>query len=235
MSVTTAAPHPVRTRAGSVATPGRLAGTGGLVFVVALVIQNALRAASPGFGAAPAKVTDYFLHHRVAALVPLGMFPIEMLGLFAFVAGVWAASANRSESRWWATLGGLGAASIASLFALVNIIEIVIAAKAESLASSPVVVEALWAIHAAAFGLDMAATAVALIGLSRAAAAFALIPRWISAAALPGAGCSLVAATFAVAITNGGAWFALGLVGFVTWIVFTGAASISLLRKPQMP
>ena len=234
MSVTTAAPHPVRTRAGSVGTPGRLAGTGGLVFVVALVIQNALRAGGPGFGAAPEKVTTYFLHHRAAALVPLGMFPIEMLGLFAFVAGVWAI-ANRTDSGWWATLGGLGAASIASLFALVNIIEIVITAKAESLASSPAVVEALWAIHAAAFGLDMAATAVALIGLSRAAASSALIPRWINAAALAGAGCSLVAATFAVAITNGGAWFALGLVGFVIWIVFMVAASISLLRRPQIP
>ena len=125
--------------------------------------------------------------------------------------------------------------SVASLFALVNIIEIVIAAKAESLASSPAVVEALWAIHAAAFGLDMGATAVALVGLSRAAASSALIPGWIKAAALPGAACSLVAAVFAVAITNGGAWFALGLVGFVTWIVFMIVASISLLRKPQMP
>jgi hypothetical protein len=103
------------------------------------------------------------------------------------------------------------------------------------LASSPGVVEALWAIHGAAFGLDLAAIAVALIGLSRAAASTALIPAWISAAALPGAGCLLVAAVFTVAITNGGPWLALGLVGFVVWIVFMVAASISLLRKPQIP
>jgi hypothetical protein len=234
MSVTTAAPQQVRPRAASGLTPSRLAGAGGLAFVAALVIQNALRAAAPGFGAAPGKVTTYFLHHRAAALVPLGMFPIEMLGLFAFVAGVWA-SANRGESRWWATFGGLGVVSIASLFALVNIIEIVITAKAQTLASSPGVVESLWAIHAAAFGLDMGAIAVALIGLSRAAAISGLIPGWVSAAALLGAGCSLVAAVFAVAITNGGAWFALGLVGFVIWIVFMVAASISLLRRPQLP
>jgi hypothetical protein len=202
--------------------------------VTALVIQNALRAAAPGFGAAPEKVTTYFLHHRAAAQLPLGMFPLEMLALFAFVAGVWA-SANRRESRWWATVGGLGVAAIASLFALENIIEIVLAAKAENLASSPTVVEALWAIHAAAFGLDMGAIAVALIGLSRAAAASELIPGWISTAALPGAGCLLVAAVFAVAITNGGAWFALGLVGFVIWIVFMVAASISLLRRSLLP
>jgi hypothetical protein len=234
MSVTTATPHQVRARRASVVTPGRLAGAGGLVFVAALVVQNALRAAAPGFGAAPGKVTAYFLHHRAAALVPLGMFPIEMLGLFAFVAGVWA-SANRTESRWWATVGGLGVVSLASLFAVVNIIEIVITAKAQTLASSPGVVESLWDVHEAAFGLDMGAIAVALVGLSLSSASSALIPGWLNAAALPAAGCSLVAAVFAVAITNGGAWFALGLVGFVTWLVFMITASTSLLRKPQLP
>lgn len=234
MSVTTVTTDQGRARAAAVVIPGRLAGTGGLVFVTALIIQNALRASAPGFGAAPGKVTAYFLHHRAAALVPLGMFPIEMLGLFAFVAGVWA-STNRNESRWWATVGGLGTASIASLFALVNIIEIAITAKAQTLASSPHAVEALWAVRGAAFALDLAAIAVALIGLSRAAASTALIPGWITAAALPGAVCLLVAAVFAVAITNGGAWFALGLVGFAVWLVFMVAASISLLRKPQLP
>lgn len=234
MNVTAAPPHQVRPRSAAVFSPSRLAGAGGLVFVATLIIQNVLRAAAPGFDAAPGTVTAYFLHHRFAALLPLGLFPIEMLGLFAFVAGVWA-STNRSEDRWWATVGGLGAASIASLFALVNIIEVVITAKAQTLAPSPGVVEALWAVHAAAFGFDLAAIAVALVGLSRAAASTALIPAWINAPALVGAGCLLVAAVFTVAITNGGAWFDLGLVGFVAWIVFMVAASISLLRKPQLP
>jgi hypothetical protein len=99
VNVTTDTPHKGRTGAATVVNPSRLAGTGGLALVAALVIQNALRAAAPGFGAAPGKVTAHSsLHRRAAALLLLGMFPIEILALFAFVAGVWA-SANRSESR----------------------------------------------------------------------------------------------------------------------------------------
>ena len=44
-------------------------------------------------------------------------------------------------------------------------------------------VQALWAMHGAAFGLDMAAIAVALVGLTRAAAEMRLIPSWLALAA----------------------------------------------------
>jgi len=234
MAVATATEHETRRGAPRILRAGRHAGIGGLVFVAALVVQNLLRARGPGFDAAPGTVSAYFLHHRAAALIPLGMFPIEMLALFAFVAGVWT-SASRSENRWWATMGTLGVAAIASLFAIVNIIEIVLTAKAENLAHSPGVVGALWAMHGAAFGLDLAAIAVALIELSRAATAAALIPARLGAAVLPGAGCLLIASVFTVALTNGGPWLALGLVGFFLWLVFMVATSVSLLRTPQIP
>jgi hypothetical protein len=234
MTVATATGGETRAGAPAVVSAGRYAGIGGLVFVAALVVQNVLRAKGPGFDAAPEAVSAYFLHHRAATLIPLGMFPFEMLALFAFVAGVWA-SASRNENRWWATMGTLGAAAIASLFAIVNIIEIALAAKAESLAHSPGVVEALWAVHGAAFGLDLAAIAVALIGLSRAATASALMPAWLGAAVLPGAAFLLIASVFTVALTNGGPWLAIGLFGFVFWLAFMVATSISLLRTRQIP
>src|SRR5450631_4375420 len=103
-------------------------------------------------------------------------------------------------------MGALGPASVDTLFAIVNISEIVLTSKAEQLASSPAVVQALWTLHAAAFGLDLAAIAVALIGFSRAAASIGLIPRWIAVAALPGAACLLTGGVFTVALTSGGAW-----------------------------
>ncbi len=229
MSVGTAIGQQSRTRAGKPATYRRLAGIGGLIFAATLVAQNIIRASAPGFDAAPAQVTAYFLHHRAAALVPLGLFPAGLLALFAFVAAVWT-TADREESRWWASAGALGAATIAALFALVNITEIVLTAKAGRLAASPAVVQALWALHAAAFGLDMGAIAVALIGLSRAAASVRLIPAWLAAISWPGAACLLIASVFTVALTNGGPWLAIGLAGFIVWLVFVITASISLLR-----
>jgi hypothetical protein len=234
MTVATVTAQKTRTRAPAVVSAGRYAGIGGLVFAAALVVQNIIRAKGPSLDAAPGAVSSYFLHHRVAALIPLGMFPIEMLALFAFVAGVWT-SASRSENRWWATMGVLAAAAIASLFALDNIIEIVLTAKAETLVQSPRVVEVLWAVHAAAFGLDFAAIAVALIGLSRAATASALMPARLGTAVLPGAVFLLLASVFTVALTNGGPWLGVALVGFILWLVFMVATSISLLRTPQIP
>ena len=235
MSVRTVISPESRTQTRHAATLDRLAGTGGLVFAAILIMQNIIRASAPGFDAAPAQVTAYFLTHRAAAVVPLGLFPIGLLALFPFIAGVWA-GARQEESRWWAGVGALGAATIAALFAVVNITEIVLAARAGRLASSPAVIEALWTLHAAAFGLDLAAIAVALIGLSRAAASIPLIPAWLAVAALPGAACLLTAAVFTVALANGGAWvLALGLAGFSIWLVFVVVASVALLRGRRTP
>jgi hypothetical protein len=207
----------------------RLAGVGGLIFSATIVVDNILRSKSPSLGAGATKVTDYFVHHRGPVLIPLALFPVAMFALFFFIAGVWERS-NRPDAAWWAKVGVLGAASVAALFALVNITEIALAAKGTQLASSPPVVQALWAVHAGAFGLDLGAIGVALLGLSRAAAASQLVPRWIEIVALPGAGCLLLASLFAVALANGGPWTAVALVGFVVWIVFFLVASVSLLR-----
>jgi len=211
-----------------------LAAIGGLVFAAALLAQNIIRASGPGFDAAPGQVVDYFLHHRAAALVPLGMFPVEMIALFAFVAGVWT-KADSEQGKWWASMGALGTATIAALFAFVNIIEIVLTAKAGQLASSPTVVQALWAVRGAAFGLDLAAIAVALIGLSHAAASRQVAPAWLTIAAWPASAALLVAATFTVALTNGGPWIAVGLAGFIVWLTFLITASLSLLRNRPIP
>ncbi|MGI9008580.1 MAG: hypothetical protein ACR2FU_20730 [Streptosporangiaceae bacterium] len=125
---------------------GRVAGAGGLAFAAFVLAQNIIRAKAPGFNAAPAQVTAYFLDHRAASLVPLGLFPAGMLALLPFVAAVWT-KASQDDSRWWASVGALGAATVAALFAVVNITEIVLTAKTTQLASSPAVVQALWTLR----------------------------------------------------------------------------------------
>ncbi len=207
---------------------GRWAGIGGLVFAMTLLIQNLLRASSPALGADPSQVINYFEHHRAAVLIPLGLFPLGMVAIFFFVSGIWM-RAHNSGRLWWASVGGLAVALVAALFAIVNITEIVLAAKAHDFASSPEVVRALWALHAAAFGLDLGAIALALLGLSQAARASGLIKNWIAVVALPGAACLFTAAIFSVAIANGGSW-KFALVGFIIWGVFVVFCSISLLH-----
>ena len=49
------------------------------------------------------------------------------------------------------------------------------------------------------------------------------------------AACLLTAATFTVALADGGPWLAVGLPGFIVWVVFVITASVSLLRRRQTP
>jgi hypothetical protein len=156
-----------------------------------------------------------------------------MFAILFFVAAIWTKT-DRQGSRWWARVGVLGATSIAALFAIVNITEIVLTAKAAQLAASPDLVQVLWALHAAAFGLDLAAIAVTLIGLSRAAASVGMLPSWMAVVAIPGAVCLFLPAVFTVAVSNGSPWFRVGIIGFIVWILFVVVSSISLLRQAEV-
>lgn len=210
-------------------TTGRLAGFGGLVFGTTLVIQNIVRSSAPGFDASPDAVTHYFLNNRAAALLPLGLFPIGMVALFAFVSGLYTKAVN-PRSKWWATLGLLAVALIAAMFATLNAIEIVITAKSSQLAETPTVIQALWTLHGAAFGFDLAGIAAALVGLSQAGYSSQLLPKWVAVLAWPGALCLITSSVFTTALVNGGPWLFVGLVGFVVWLVFLVVASVSMLR-----
>ncbi|MBV8714284.1 MAG: hypothetical protein JOZ65_04375 [Chloroflexi bacterium] len=208
-------------------------GIGGLVFVGALLMQNVLRATAPGFDATPAEVVPYFSRAGAAAVVPLVFFPFEMPAVFLFVASIWT-HAHSLPTRWWASVGVLGATSIAALFGIVNIMEIVLVWNADRFATDSAVVQAVWSLRTAAFCLDLAAIAVALIGLSRAAAPMGLIHRWTAAACLPGATCLLIASALSIALQSNPIWLGIGLIGFVVWLVFVANASVSLMRGRQI-
>jgi hypothetical protein len=205
-----------------------VAGIGGLVFVALLVVQNVVRAAEPGFAAGPADVSEYFAAHRVAAVVPLALFPLGMVALLCFGAGLWVRAREHPTGRHYAAVGGLAVVVLAGLFALVNVVEIVIAVDGTDLAAAPHVLAALWAMHAAAFGLNLTAIALALVGLSQAARVLGLVPRAVAVLAWPGAACLFVASLATVAVAEGSGVLYLGFVGFVVWGVFVVVAAARL-------
>ncbi|MGH8961038.1 MAG: hypothetical protein ACRDWT_07490, partial [Jatrophihabitantaceae bacterium] len=94
------------------ASVDQFAGSGGLLFVALLLIQNAVRASGPSFTATPTAVTSYFGDHRAAAIVPLALFPLGMVAILCFAAGIRSRAAD-SEGRWWADLGGLAVVVLA--------------------------------------------------------------------------------------------------------------------------
>lgn len=208
---------------------GRLAGLGGLVFVVLLVIQNVLRAAEPSFAAGPAEVVGYFAGHRAAVVTPLALFPLGLVALLAFGAGMHVRARAHPKGRFSGTMGVLALVVLAGLFATVNAVEIAIAVDVADLAGAPHVVAALWALHAAAFGLNLTAIAVALVGFSQAARATGLVPGALAALAWPGAACLFVASVATVVLAEGSWVLYLGFAGFVVWGVFLLVAGIRLV------
>jgi len=105
MSTETAIGQQRRIQPQAPAISGRLAGAAGLIFAATLVADNLIRAGAPGQGASPAQVTEYFLHHRAAALVPLGLNTFGV-ALFPFAAGLWAGpgpngpGGGQGRARW---------------------------------------------------------------------------------------------------------------------------------------
>src|SRR5690625_2756625 len=97
-------PQPLATPAGArsgsgVVRPDLVAGAGGLVFFGLLVVDNLIRSRAPGFGASGTVVAGYLHDHRTAMVVPIALFPFGMVGLFAFISGLW--SRSGAESRGW--------------------------------------------------------------------------------------------------------------------------------------
>lgn len=210
---------------------GRAAGAGGLAFVALLVVQNALRASEPGVDAAPAKVVAFFTDDRAKAVIPLGLFPLGMVALTAFVAGVWLrAESGERAGAWWARIGVLGTAIVAALFAAVNVTDLVLVARPGGAGPSNSFVRVLWTLHSAAFALNFAAVGTALLGLGMAAVASGLAPRWVAWTSGIGATLLVVPAVFAVAIVDGGPWSGVAIAGFALWVVFVVVTSARLWR-----
>jgi hypothetical protein len=204
---------------------------GALAFAAIVVVQNAIRASAPAFGSSPTAVSDYFADHRAAVLIPLGLFPLGMVAILCFAAGI-RSRVHDPAARWCADVGSLGVVAIAALFALVNLVETTIAADGAYLASAPGVVGALWTLHGAAFALNLAAIAVALVGLARAALQAGLIPSWLAVLSVPAAACLFCAAVGNVAIAEGSRWLYVAFPGFAVWAIFLLTAGTALVRSP---
>ena len=79
--------------------PGLLGGIGGLVFVGAVIAQNAIRSGFPLNDAATEEVMQYYADHRSATIALSVLFPIGLVGLATFLGTVVAACRSRGRAR----------------------------------------------------------------------------------------------------------------------------------------
>jgi hypothetical protein len=229
MSTATATSH-VET---STPEASRIAGIGGLAFVVIVLGQNVVRGAvAPRADAAPAALIAAYADHRMTSRGLVGAFAISGVALALFVGGAWTRIA-KDRANAWAQVFLLGAAGIFALFATMMGVEIALLVATDAPTPSPAVVETLWTLHNGIFGVLQLAIAVGVLGLSLGAVDRGLAHRafrWIGPAA---ATLLVVGVVAAPDVAAGGAAPAMGLagVGFLGWLAVMANTSLSLLRQ----
>lgn len=214
------------------AFPHRVAGICGLLFVVLALAQNVIRGAGGPPNGIPVLSELQFAtdHSRQVALL-LSMFVIGMISLYPFSIGVYRATAGRHRtSAYWAGLGVVGTIFIGVFFSMVNLTEALMAADSAGLAHQPVLTRMIWNLHNAAFAINLAAIALALFSFSRALVLARMIPRWLWLAGAAGSFLLFIAAVPVLAEANGSLWFAVGVPGFLCWLLIIVVASVAMFR-----
>lgn len=226
----TAADATLRVETSSRREPARLAGAGGLVFLVLVAFQNVLRAAEgPATNATPEQVLAFFATHAWTVHVLTVTYVLGFVPLFAFASGISEKSHDDPRARLWARVGTSSVGVVAVLFGLINVLQVVLVAANSPLRAEPALVQALWSTHNAVFTFNLVAVAGALAGLGLAAATTGLVPAWMRPAAVAGAVLLAVAALPAVAEVHGSPVLGVGLVGFLIWLAFLALAGTRML------
>ena len=208
----------------------RLGGVGGLVFTGSILAQNLLRASAPANDASPEKIISYYADHRAVSLALAVLFPIGAAGITTFVGSL--VSRARGAARTPAIVGGLSAAALLAMFAIVTATELALSTYVHRGAPDPSVVSALWLTHMSVFCVNEIFIAITLVGLTTACVKMGVVRRIWQKAGLVGAAALGVGAACTPAILDVSPVFGLALAGFLIWGVFVVSASVSMLRRP---
>jgi len=209
--------------------PGVLGGVGGLVFVATVLAQNAIRAGFPPNDASAQEVLTFYADHRGATSALAALFPIGLAGLVTFV-GTLVTRAVRGRGRVAAVAGVVGSASLIGTFVMMVATELALSGYVHRGNADLSVVEGMWFMHNAVFGVLLAVLGVTFAGLSRAAVAHGIIGKPWRTAGLAGAGLLLIGAASTPAILDANPVMFVGVVGFLVWLAFVVRTSVAFLR-----
>lgn len=218
----------------SVFDRGRLVGLAALAVAVAVVMENAVLAATgaPSYATPITDVLAYYEAHRVAVGIASGLVAVYLPLLLAFVTGLQSLVARRGGAGdGWARFAVAAASAVAADFLLVNVLQMGVAlAAGEGVEASPAI-EVVWRVHAAAFALLLPMLGATFTGMALATHASGLTPAWQRVVGLTGGGLLLAAGVGSLAVADGSALIIGGLAGLAAWLVWLLATGGRLLRS----
>lgn len=210
----------------------RIAGVGGLAFGTAVFIGNAFLVlpAKPLGGARLSAIVRYYSEHGST----VGMFsyvaPIAWAAISLFAAGVVISTESEGRPNGWALMGLAGIATMIATFCGVVTADLVLAARASTLESTPLYTQLLWDYHMVLQILNLTFVAIALGGFGMAAVTAGTAP-WLGRLALVGAVLLLAGATQTSPGLVGRGPTLIALPGFLIWLIFVIGYSVKMIRS----
>ncbi|MEJ2852211.1 MULTISPECIES: hypothetical protein [unclassified Saccharothrix] len=217
---------------------GRLVGAAAIAFVVAVVVENAVLAATGAlsFDAPIEEVLAYYAANRDSVAIASGLVALYLPLLLVFVTGLHGLVERRGGAGAdWSCLAVAAGAALSAIFVLVNVLQIGLALSAGGLAGPTPEFELVWRVHAAAFALALPTLGTTSIGAALATHASGLTPAWQRLLGLVGGSLLLAAGLGNLAIADGSPLLFVGLLGFAAWLVWLLATGVRLVRSPLKP
>jgi hypothetical protein len=209
----------------------RYAALTGIFFVIVIIVAFLVQPKPPASDASAAEVLEYVKDHRDALHVIQLLFAVSMFFFIWFIGALrsFLAGAEGEGGRLGTTAYGGGLIAVGAL-----IVSLGIAAAAElHPARDPEITRAIWDASVLVFAVAAPAAAVFLVGNGLSILRTGYLPSWMGWLGLVAAVCN--ALPVGAVFTDHGAFAAdgvLGLwVGFVTFLVWVGAASVLIYRK----
>ena len=212
--------------------PERIAGLAGLIFAVIVGAVNVTigSMAPPAADASAADIISFMTDNRTALMGVAAVIPFAIVALFLFISSVFSRLSSASpEAAFWTRVATVGVVLVEVMFLSRMTFEFVLIANADALAQEPALVTTLWQLSNAVMIINGLALTITLLGLSRAASLAELIPRWQELLGLGAATLFLVGSVLLVPTLEGSPAWALGLAGFVGWVIFLAITSVRLL------
>ena len=215
----------------------RLAGIGGIVFVVLGVTLSVIPIANsfPPDDASIQKISSYYENNKDAVKAGVSMALVVWPALLLFVSGVFLIVQPMEQQRQeaWSILALLGIAVQSAVFIVVISTQAAFALRADTILANPGATEALWGLQRAALSIDGAGLVAALVGLAMGTFRAGVAPKWHSAIGVSG-GLILLAGHITVHATpDGGAVGIIPMAGFILWLVWILIMAIKMVLTPS--
>jgi hypothetical protein len=204
------------------------AGIGGLLFLFAVIAENALRGEPVPNDAPMSAALTYYQQKQSAIEISHSLYIITIPSLLLYAAGLFQRLRSNLSETW--ARAGLAAASIMPVsFAIVMITDTVLANLAATGASGEAFLAA-FKLHAAAFIVNEAILGTAMLGFGMAASRTNAFTGWLRILAVSG-GLILIVAALPIDLVLGGSAFGMiGLAGFLCWLLWVGVTSVKMLK-----